>query len=537
MTYLELPPHKTALLGASLLFLVASVHLTFNIKQSYYGMSSFGQIIEWVGSNMVYDSTYRLDRIARTDGLVAALAGVELTRTSTSTEPARAVPVLMYHSIGHVGEEQNFTRASFSEQMHALAKAGWRSITLAEFEAYMQSELSLPERSFLLTFDDGAKQSYHPVDPVLRATGFNAVSFLLPKYSNGPGTHYYLSGNEIEKMLGSGRWEIGSHGQNVHEFLPIDDQGTLGAALANRAWLPEQGRLETDLEYATRVDHDLRTSRHDLERRFAVAIRSFAFPFGEFGQLSANHRNASRVLENIVARHYELAFYQWWEGEGFSQNYRSSEPARLYKRLTPEASWSGRELVALLEQGVPKSLPYHASLDEHEGWLADWGTVHYPGSGLTLRTKEAVGTGATVILDGTGHWRDYRVTTRVRSPNQNGATVIVRFRDPSNHAFCNVGRDFVHLEQVQDGERRVIKGYREVNLAARDTFDVSVVVQGRTITCGIDGEAIVSSEFLDATLQTGGVGVKTWNPVPGTAELTVLDLVVEPLDPVTAGDK
>jgi peptidoglycan/xylan/chitin deacetylase (PgdA/CDA1 family) len=39
----------------------------------------------------------------------------------------------------------------------------------------MKGEKILPKKSFLLTFDDGRKDSFYPVDPVLKKLNYNAV--------------------------------------------------------------------------------------------------------------------------------------------------------------------------------------------------------------------------------------------------------------------------------------------------------------------------------------------------------------------------
>src|SRR3989338_8622418 len=87
--------------------------------------------------------------------MLAALGGARATGSATQappTTPAISVPVLLYH--GESGGP-DMPQATFVQQMRALHEAGWRTVTLSQFEAFMRGEASVPDKSFLLTFDDG----------------------------------------------------------------------------------------------------------------------------------------------------------------------------------------------------------------------------------------------------------------------------------------------------------------------------------------------------------------------------------------------
>ena len=131
--------------------------------------------------------------------------------------------------------------------MFALKKAGWQTINMEDFYAFMQGEKQVPDKSFLLTFDDGRKDSYYPVDPILDALDYNAVMFVITKFSlEEKGGNYYLSDKELKRMYLSGRWEIQSHGKDDHDFYKINANGNEGHFLSNKLWLDNENRLETE---------------------------------------------------------------------------------------------------------------------------------------------------------------------------------------------------------------------------------------------------------------------------------------------------
>ncbi len=99
-------------------------------------------------------------------------------------------PVLCYHRIGGP-LELGVTRVSqkvFARQMTELAKRGWRTQTIEQFQQaaspylFPVSRLSSDGKDFLLTFDDGHASLAEYAYPVLADLGFTATTFLVTDY-------------------------------------------------------------------------------------------------------------------------------------------------------------------------------------------------------------------------------------------------------------------------------------------------------------------------------------------------------------------
>ena len=69
------------------------------------------------------------------------------------------VPVLKYRRIGRAAGRQERSHCvspqSFAEQMAKLHKKGYQAVGIDGFMAWFRGEATLPEKAFLLTFDDG----------------------------------------------------------------------------------------------------------------------------------------------------------------------------------------------------------------------------------------------------------------------------------------------------------------------------------------------------------------------------------------------
>ena len=94
-------------------------------------------------------------------------------------------PVLCYHKIER-RRELGVTRLSprhFAAQVRALARAGWRGVSLAEFAAVVRGERAAGNRELLITFDDAYRGLRDYAFPVLRDTGFGAACFVITDYA------------------------------------------------------------------------------------------------------------------------------------------------------------------------------------------------------------------------------------------------------------------------------------------------------------------------------------------------------------------
>ena len=528
----DLSLRKIGVLAAIITILLGCVVATLALKEARFGGIPLTFALKRIGERQMllakYGSRYVLGEGV---SLAAVARGISVVHYRQEALPAQALPVLVYHALASEPDGHHVTVPRFAEQMFALKSAGWHAVTLAEARDFLAGTKRLPARSFLLTFDDGPKESLYPADPVLQILGFRAVNFILPKYSTRLGSSYYLSEGEITSMLKSGRWEIGSHGQEGHDAtVAIDGAGHTGSYLAHPLWLVEEERSETLEEYRTRITEDLRVSRARLEAAFSVPVQTFAFPFGDFGQLNSSFE-PSVMLREAARSLYDLAFYQTFLGEGFSYNYPDPhEKPFMVRRIEVSDLWGGEELLAVLERGYPKNLPYQDTFEtDNRGWFSMW-SEHTLENGALAMVTPPDQTGNAVALDGSGHWGDYEFQAMTISPRRTGVLLWARFRDKDNNAACNFGNGFVHVEETVDGERRVIKGERSSSfLIPEGPFSVSIRVEGRTLTCSMNDEALVKSEFLEPRLREGGIGIKIWDAEPGKSELEVDSVSVIPL--------
>ena len=193
-------------------------------------------------------------------------------------------PVLCYHRVGGPLElgVMRIARSTFARQMKALARAGWRTLTLAEFSERVTHPASrIPHPEFLLSFDDGYASLAEHVYPLLADVGFTATTFLVTDYVGRMNTWdvrytwHRLAHLDWDAI---GRWQARGF-----------DFASHSASHSRLTWL-------SDAAAAAELERSRETLRHRLGPR---AARAVAYPFGARDE---------RVERLAGAAGYELGF-------------------------------------------------------------------------------------------------------------------------------------------------------------------------------------------------------------------------------------
>ncbi|MEA3340046.1 MAG: polysaccharide deacetylase family protein [Chloroflexota bacterium] len=129
------------------------------------------------------------------------------------------VPIFMYHYVSELPPNPDVYRRDltlapekFEAQLQYLADEGYHTITLTDLYLHLKQGYPLPEKPVALTFDDGYRDAYEVVLPLLLDYGFTATFFVLatPAHYESPD---YLTWAQMKEMTNAGM-EIQSHGRD-----------------------------------------------------------------------------------------------------------------------------------------------------------------------------------------------------------------------------------------------------------------------------------------------------------------------------------
>ncbi len=457
--------------------------------------------------------------------------GNAVSATSVPSGDARSIPVLLYHGEGATSD---MPTSVFVDQMRALRAAGWRTITMEQFDAWERGQIQLPDKSFLLTFDDGRKDTYYQADPVLKDTGFQAVMFVITGFSlpsGGKQSDFYLNRTELADMVSSGRWELESHGNADHATYAVQSttdlsqtaSTTQGHFLSNKFWDTSGDRFETNAEFAARVEADMRASKETLESDFGGTVIAFAYPFNDYGQGTVNFPGSVATLDRIIPSIYAYTFYQTWSQNGDTFNYPLANngpgtSAYMKKRIEPQASWSGQDLLSILDAASAKPLPY-ASASFGPEWVGTWGLAANTPEGLALAAKTQT-SGAAAFLNGSGWWTNYYVDAIVNWQSGSNVSLLARNMNDVAYVACAFSATSVSIEQHFEGGQREIAAAHASLAVPSLRVDLGMAVSGSNVTCYENGKAVVGGSAPDMGTQ-GGIGIEIWDKTDGVARATV----------------
>lgn len=167
-------------------------------------------------------------------------------------------PILLYHHVDENGKKSRYSiePAVFEQQMQWLYEHGYHTITITKLIDVVKNGGEVPERPFIITFDDGAASVYKNAFPIMQKYHFIGVFYLITGSLGSSGS---VDEPEVREMLEAG-WEIGSHSR-THANL------TLNHALINS---------------------EMFGSRSDLEAIFNVPVNTFAYPYGRVDEVVIN---------------------------------------------------------------------------------------------------------------------------------------------------------------------------------------------------------------------------------------------------------
>jgi peptidoglycan/xylan/chitin deacetylase (PgdA/CDA1 family) len=144
---------------------------------------------------------------------------------------------------------------------------------------HLENRKLAPERSVILTFDDGPRNLYEVTYPLLRKYKMKAVAFLATQYhkeesefssEQSDDLQYPLSWGQIREMHDSGVFDFQSH-THEHRYVPSwpDPRDLEGSS-------PEltRGLRGPDLS----LKEDFRASKQILEEKLGKTVKHLAFP-------------------------------------------------------------------------------------------------------------------------------------------------------------------------------------------------------------------------------------------------------------------
>jgi peptidoglycan/xylan/chitin deacetylase (PgdA/CDA1 family) len=255
------------------------------------------------------------------------------------------IPILSYHQVderpprGTLWRELVTPPERFRQEMRALARRGWRCVSMRELQPYLRGERR--GKVVGLTFDDGFLNNMEAL-PILQEFGFTATLFAIPGLLGGVNEWDRPAGIAMKPLMSLEHlqaWRLAGMEIGSHTFNHVD-------------------LTECDAQQA---HHEIDGSRRALEALLGCEVESFCYPYG---RLRDEHVDMVRAARYTSACTCEMRRVQ--PGADLLRLPRltswSTSPIPLFlaQVMTPLEDWR-RDLRRALRPGQAPGLPVGGS--------------------------------------------------------------------------------------------------------------------------------------------------------------------------------
>lgn len=164
----------------------------------------------------------------------------------------RMIPILMYHQVAEIPRRLDplglaVPPDQFLDQMSYLARRSYRCLSLAEAVDYLCRDGRTPERSVVITFDDGYQSVFSHACPILEKFGFTASIFLVAGRMGGKSNWEgqdearaeLLMSDEEARDLARRGFTLGSHTFSHPRLTQLSDEAAFEEIMGSRLLLQD----------------------------------------------------------------------------------------------------------------------------------------------------------------------------------------------------------------------------------------------------------------------------------------------------------
>lgn len=218
------------------------------------------------------------------NGQIVAVPLTPQNTTSVYVDGYRTLPILCYHQFtaaAKASHQLELAARVFDEQLRYLLDNDYVFLSFAQVEKILAGNQPIPEKSVVITIDDGYRSVYDVAWPILKKYRIPATLFIYTDFIGAPAA---LTWAQVREMKGSGFIEIESHGKS-HSSLSV---------------LPEDTDETT---YTARLQQEMSGSQKQFKKHLGDAPRFLSYPYGNSSVLaSAAAADAGIALAATVTR-------------------------------------------------------------------------------------------------------------------------------------------------------------------------------------------------------------------------------------------
>jgi poly-beta-1,6-N-acetyl-D-glucosamine N-deacetylase len=177
--------------------------------------------------------------------------------------PGNAV-ILQYHHVSTATPPStSISPADFRRHMDYLRESGFAVLRLEDVVAALQAGATLPDKTAVISFDDGYISVYQEAFPLLQEYGWPFTIFV-PTSLVGSNPRLYTNWDQLREMAAAG--------------------ATLANHTVSHSYLLARLAGEDESAWLQRIEQDLLAAEAEIERQSGQSHKLFAYTYGEYDQ-------------------------------------------------------------------------------------------------------------------------------------------------------------------------------------------------------------------------------------------------------------
>ena len=173
-----------------------------------------------------------------------------------------ATVILQYHHISDsTPKSTSLSPSLFRQHLAYLEDNNFKVISLGDLLESLEKQSELPEKSVVITFDDGYRSIYDTAFPLLKERGFPFTVFVNTSPIKNK-LNQFMGWQELKELTRYGG-QIANHSiTHPHFIRRLNDE-------SERAWV-------------TRIKSEITDAQALIEKNTGTTLKAIAYPYGEF---------------------------------------------------------------------------------------------------------------------------------------------------------------------------------------------------------------------------------------------------------------
>jgi hypothetical protein len=371
------------------------------------------------------------------------------TQRNTKFSGDKGFIALAYFGVERIGNQNLIGVDHLHEHLQALKDLGYVTITAQDILDYYQSGKSLPEKSLLLIFEDGRRDTAIFSQKILEDLNFKATMLTYPEKFEKKDTKFLMP-EELQELEKTTFWEMGTNGYRL-AFINVFDRynNYLGELdpLKHASVAPYLARKynhylmdyirdeygipkESYIKMKERIAYDYEAMRDIYTKSMGYVPGMYILMHSNTGSFGNNDR-VSAVNEYWIKELFEMNFNR----EGLCFNQRNSSIYDL-TRMQPQAYWSTNHLLMRIKYATNQNLDFvKGDLNKQKAWETLKGALEVKAETMILTSLP--NDKGLLRLKNSNDFEDLKLSVRLKG-NKIGLQKIYLRADGTLNGFLSI---------------------------------------------------------------------------------------------------